>query len=176
MDYMKEAFEVLSKGIIISTGSQKYHNIANFLSVDENFEALKSVVDKIGYYLVGESGYFYLSKKGLLSREDVNYFVDRHKKTIVAISVLKQIFPVLSVNSVIKQSKFIVEYDKRGDELLRDKLLYLSSSEDIKTEVEELFSILQKSFVLEQNQRGDRDSYKVLSALSYYLKIVDSAF
>jgi len=55
---IKDVFEVLSKGVIISTNSKKYENFAKFLSIEENFEELDKAVAKLGFYLVGENGYF----------------------------------------------------------------------------------------------------------------------
>ncbi len=172
----KEAYEVLSKGIIVSLNSQKYLKISNFLNIDDNFEEFDDILEKIGYRLVGENGYFYIVKISKLERSEVESFVNTHKKTIVSISILKQIFPLISVGDTIKQTLFTNEITKKDDELIFEKFNFLFGKLDLKSYIEEFFKLLEKSFVIEKISSKNKDSYRVLNALSYYIKLVESAF
>jgi len=174
MGSLSSAFEVLSKGIIISSNSRKYQDIALFLLEEENFHQLEEIVEKLGFKLIGRSGYFYLSKLNS-SREEVERFVKNHKRTIIAIAILKNIYPLLSAGMVVKQTDFTTQLRKREDEELERKLLLLTSQKDLKSGIEEFFKILEKNFVLEKNFSSDRDSFKVLSSINYYLTLVELA-
>ena len=174
MEQLKTAFSILSKGIIISQNSQKYHDIANFLNIDDNFDMLYKLLHQLGFELVGENGYFYLAKEERLTAEESEYFVSKHKKTIVAISILKQIIPLTAPNDILKQSEFMVEFLKRKDDLLLKKIDYLFGETDTKTMIEEFFKLLDKAFVIERIDTKDKDSYKVMHSINYYVKIVES--
>jgi hypothetical protein len=81
-DIRAEAFDVLSKGIVVSLNSDRYFEIANFLNIDENFEIFDGTVSAIGYRLIGENGYFYLSKNKRLDGHEIDSFISAHKKSI----------------------------------------------------------------------------------------------
>jgi hypothetical protein len=165
-----EVFNILLKGIIISINSAKYHKLANYLNVDENFEHFNDVLNQIGYEVIGENGYFYLIKKERLSNDEVENFINFHKKTIVAISILKQIYPLISANDTITITDFIGEFNKKINSNIQDKLNFLFN-EDRKTQIEELFKLFEKNFVFE---KIDKNSYKVLNSINYFIKIVES--
>ena len=107
-----QIFDILLKGAIISINSDKYHEMANYLNIDENFEAFNETINEIGYKVVGENGYFYLSKNERLENSEVENFVAFHKKTIVAIAILKQIYPLIASGDIISFTDFIVEFEK----------------------------------------------------------------
>ncbi len=176
MEMMIKSFEVLMKGIIVSISSSKYREIAHFLSIEEHFEELDDTVQKIGYRLIGENGYYYLAKMGRLDKEEITNFVSSHKRIIVAISIIKQIYPLISPNDTIKQTSFTIEFNKKEDETLLDKMKWLFGDIDRKKEIEELFKLLEKNYILEKFDINDKDSYRVLNAVNYYVKIVESAF
>ena len=168
-----QIFDTLSKGVIISINSDKYHDMANYLSIDENFEAFNETINEIGYKVVGENGYFYLSKNEKLENSEVENFIAFHKKTIVAISILKQIYPLIASADIISFTDFIVEFEKKLNPDIEDKLNYLFSS-DKKTQIEELFKLLEKNFIIEKVSQKDKTSYKVLNSINYFVKIVES--
>jgi len=168
-----QIFDTLSKGIIISINSDKYHDMANYLSIDENFEAFNEIINEIGYKVVGENGYFYLSKNERLENNEVENFIAFHKKTIVAIAVLKQIYPLIASGDIISFTNFIVEFEKKLNPDIEDKLNYLFNS-DKKTQIEELFKLLEKNFIIEKVSLKDKNSYKVLNSINYFVKIVES--
>ena len=157
-----QIFDTLSKGVIISINSDKYHDMANYLSIDENFEAFNETINEIGYKVFGENGYFYLSKNEKLENSEVENFIAFHKKTIVAIAILKQIYPLIASGDVISFTDFIVEFEKKLNPDIEDKLNYLFSS-DKKTQIEELFKLLEKNFIIEKISQKDKNSYKVLN-------------
>ena len=173
---MKEAFAVLSKGIVVSINSQKYHDVANFLNVDENFEAFDETVNRLGFRLEGENGYFYLVKEERLSGDELEQFVNTHKKIIVAIALLKQIFPLIGVGETLTQTGFTAELLKKEDETIDRMLRFIGSGSDTKTLIEEFFKTLLKHDIIERVAAEDKDRYKVLNSYNYYVKIVESAF
>ena len=81
-----EVFKVLSKGIMVSINSQKYLGEAKFLMIDENFDELSGILKKLGFTLVGENGYFYISKKEKLNDTEVHAFINTHKNIFIAIA------------------------------------------------------------------------------------------
>jgi hypothetical protein len=168
-----QIFGILSKGVIISINSDKYHEMANYLSIDENFEAFNETINEIGYRVVGENGYFYLSKNEKLENSEVENFISFHKKTIVAIAILKQIYPLIASGDIISFTDFIVEFEKKSNSDIEDKLNYLFSS-DKKTQIEEFFKLLEKNFIIEKISQKDKNSYKVLNSINYFIKIVES--
>ena len=168
-----QIFDTLSKGIIISINSDKYHDMANFLNIDENFELFNETINEIGYKIVGENGYFYLSKNEKLENMEVENFIAFHKKTIVAISILKQIYPLITSGDNMSFTDFIVEFEKKLNSDVEDKLNFLFSS-DKKTQIEELFKLLEKNFIIEKVSHKDKNSYKVLNSINYFVKIVES--
>ena len=56
-------FSILSQGKIISMNSKEYEEYAYFLANDNSFEEMDELVRKIGYNLIRENGYFFMSKK-----------------------------------------------------------------------------------------------------------------
>ncbi len=174
MEQLKEAFEILSKGVILSQNSKKYSEVVNFLAIDENFEKLSSLVSQLGFELIGENGYFYFVKESTMTPTEVQLFVESHKKVIVAIAILKQIIPLLSPNDTIKITDFTAELTKRVDESLEQKLYFLFGELDTKTKIEEFFKLLEKRAILERVNAKDKDSFRVMQSINYYLKIVES--
>jgi hypothetical protein len=168
-----EIFDTLSKGIIISINSDKYHEMANFLNIDENFEIFNETINEIGYTIVGENGYFYLSKNKKLENIEIENFISFHKKTIVAISILKQIYPLITSGDSIVFTNFIVDFEKKLNSDIEDKLNFLFS-DDRKTQIEELFKLLEKNFIIEEVSKKDKNSYKVLNSINYFIKMVES--
>jgi hypothetical protein len=83
-------FDILSKGIIISTNSSKFKDEAMWLMDDENFNSLNATLNKLGLYLVGESGYFYMSKD--LKSDEFDKFFNEHKALFLGIAVLIMVF------------------------------------------------------------------------------------
>jgi hypothetical protein len=171
---LDEVFKVLSKGVIISINSQKYLDIANFLMIDENFEELSKILKKLGFTLNGENGYFYISKKELMSEGELSSFLNNHKNILISIAILKQLFPYLERGSILKQTDFIVHYKQKEDELLRQKFEYIFKTKDLKDVVEKFFDLLEKSYILEKKESDSKDDYLVLSSIEYYTKIVQS--
>ena len=164
---IREVFEILSKGIIVSTNSKKYEKAARFLSIDENFEEFDKSVAKIGFYLVGENGYFYLSKP--LKRDEEEKFFNSHKDVILAIALLKKLFVHLEASHRIKKSDFIVRIKSKLNEV-EDIIKALFKTTDIMEVNDKLFNLLEKNSVLE-NISGEE--YTVLNSVYYYLDIVE---
>jgi hypothetical protein len=165
---IKDVFEVLSKGYIISNNSKKFENYARFLSDDENFDELNRIVNKLGFYLVGENGYYYLSKP--LSLEESDKFFNSHKDVILAIALVKRLFIHLDVSHKIKQSDFIIRYKDKEDSV-KDIAKALFKSEDVMEIKDKLFNLLERNFVFE---RLTTDEYFVLNSFNYYVDIVES--
>ena len=159
-------FDVLSKGIIISLNSSKYKNEAMYLLDEDNFNSFNALLNRIGFYLVGENGYFYLSKE--LKADEEEKFFNAHKNVILAIAQLKKVFVHLDKGHKIKKSEFIKRFDSKKDEKI---IKYLFNSDDLMEITEKLFNMLERNYVIEAK---NKDEYLVLNAIDYYLDIVDS--
>lgn len=178
MDIAK-AFEVLSQGKIVSANSYQYSELSNMLLSDSYFDELNEVVNKIGYRLISQSGYFYISKKGKLNTQEQQAFISRNSDLIVAIAFLRQLYPRLDRGSVISFIDTVTNYGntKINDSSIQEKLKYFSwikNKEDEKVMLEQLFKHLEDKSIIEQIQENNTDKYKVLDAMNYYLSIVDS--
>jgi hypothetical protein len=159
-------FDVLSKGIIVSTNSSKYKEIASYLLDGENFNNFNSIISKLGFYLVGENGYFYLSKE--LSSTEEEKFFNSHKQVILAVAQLKKVFVHLDKGHKIKKSEFIKRFDSKKDEKI---IKALFDTDDLMEITDKLFNLLERNFVLEAKSS---DEYIVLNSINYYLDIVNS--
>ena len=173
-DIKAEVFEVLSKGIVVSLNSDRYFEIANFLNIDENFEIFDEIVSAIGYQLIGENGYFYLSKNRRLDSSEIDSFITTHKKTIIAISILKEIYPLISAGDVISFVEFVKDIHTKESDLIKQKMQFLFDDMDEKSASEEFFKLLERNFILERINSKDKNSYKVLNSIGYFVNIVES--
>ncbi|KIM12748.1 MAG: hypothetical protein KU37_02410 [Sulfuricurvum sp. PC08-66] len=171
---LEEVFKLLSKGVLVSINSQKYIDEANFLMIEENFEELGQLVRKIGFELVGENGYFYMAKREKMNDAELQAFFNNHKNMILCIAILKQLFPYVQRGTLLKQSDFIVQLKQKEDGLLEQKFAYLFKTTDPMEGVERFFELLEKGHILEKRDSDTKDTYVVLSALEYYIKIVQS--
>ncbi len=159
-------FEILSKGVIISSNSSKFIKEATWLMEDENFNSLNKTLNRLGLYLVGENGYFYLSKD--LKSDEEDKFFNAHKQLILAIAQLKKVFVHLDKGHKIKKSEFIKRFEAKKD----DKIIKaLFDTEDLMEITDKLFNMLEKNYVIESKSK---DEYLVLNAINYYLDIVDA--
>ena len=159
-------FEILSKGVIISSNSSKFIKEATWLMEDENFNSLNKTLNRLGLYLVGENGYFYLSKD--LKSDEEDKFFNSHKQLILAIAQFKKVFVHLDKGHKIKKSEFIKRFEAKKD----DKIIKaLFDTEDLMEITDKLFNMLEKNYVIESKSK---DEYLVLNAINYYLDIVDA--
>lgn len=178
MDIAK-VFEVLSQGKIISSNSYEYSELSNMLLNDSFFSELDEVVNKIGYRLIGESGYFYIAKKGKLTATEQQAFINRHRDMIVAIAFLRHLYPRLDRGNIISFIDTITNYAnaKKDDSSVKDRLIYfswMSDRDDERMMIEQLFKHLENNNIIEKMQTTNTDKYKILDAINYYLSIVDS--
>jgi hypothetical protein len=173
-DIRAEAFDVLSKGIVVSLNSDRYFEIANFLNIDENFEIFDGTVSAIGYRLIGENGYFYLSKNKRLDGHEIDSFISAHKKSIIAISILKEIYPLISAGDTLLFVEFIKDIHGKESDLIRQKMIFLFDDMDEKSASEEFFKLLERHFILERINSKDKNNYKVLNSIGYFVNIVES--
>jgi hypothetical protein len=159
-------FDVLSKGIIISTNSSKFKQEAAWLMEEDNFLEFNELLSKLGFYLVGENGYFYLSKELKIDEEEK--FFNAHKALILAIAQLKKVFVHLDRGHKIKKSEFIKRFEvKKDDEIIKA----LFNTDDLIEITDKLFNLLERNYVLESKSK---DEYLVLNSIMYYLDIVDA--
>jgi hypothetical protein len=178
MDIAK-AFDILSQGVIVSSNSSQYSELANMLLSDSFFNEVNEVINKIGFRLISESGYFYISKKAKLNTQEQQAFITRNRDLIVAISFLRQLYPRLDRGNVISFIDAVTNYGntKINDSSIQDKLKYFSwlkNKEDEKGMLEQLFKHLEDKNIIERVQENNTDKYKVLDSINYYLSIVDS--
>jgi len=157
-------FNILSKGVIISTNSSKYKDEAMYLLDEDNFNSFNTLLNRLGFYLVGENGYFYLSKD--LKSDEEERFFNTHKNIILAIAQLKKVFVHLDKGYKIKKSEFIKRFDSKKDEKI---IKTLFNSDDVMEITDRLFNMLEKNFVIEAKSK---DEFLVLNAIDYYLDIV----
>ncbi len=160
-------FEILSKGVIISTNSNRFIKEATWLMEDDNFNSLNNTLNKIGLYLIGENGYFYLSKD--LKSDEEDRFFNSHKQLILAIAQLKKVFVHLDKGHKIKKSEFIKRFEVKKDEKI---IKALFDTDDLMEITDKLFNLLEKNFVIEGKNK--KDEYLVLNSIRYYLDIVDA--
>jgi len=158
-------FDILSKGVIISTNSSKFKDEAMWLMDDENFNSLNATLNKLGLYLVGENGYFYMSKD--LKSDEFDKFFNYHKALILAIAQLKKVFVHLDKGHKIKKSEFIKRFESKKDEKI---IKALFNTDDLIEITDKLFNLLERNFVIEAKSK---DEYLVLNSINYYLDIVD---
>ena len=135
-------FEILSKGIIISTNSSKYKDEAMYLLDEDNFNSFNALLNRLGFYLVGENGYFYLSKD--LKSDEEEKFFNVHKNIILAIAQLKKVFVHLDKGHKIKKSEFIKRFDSKKDEKI---IKYLFNTDDLMEITDKLFNLLERNYV-----------------------------
>jgi hypothetical protein len=160
-------FEILSKGVIISTNSSKFQKEASWLMDDDNFNSLNKILNKLGMYLVGENGYFYLSKD--LKSDEEEKFFNSHKALILAIAQLKKVFVHLDKGHKIKKSEFIKRFESKKDEKI---IKALFDTDDLIEITDKLFNMLERFYVIESKSK--KDEYIVLNSINYYLDIVDA--
>ena len=168
------AFRVMSKGVIVSRNSAKHGEIATFLLNDENYITFENVLHHLGYELNGEDGYFYLSKSETLSSDEIEQFVQGHKEVFMLISILKQLLPHARSGGVIKYTEFVAQFEEKRNEQLDKKWRYIFKDSDLKHSTEKFFERLQKEFIVEPIDKKDKDSYRVLNSLEYYLSFLES--
>lgn len=168
-----EVFKVLSKGVMVSLKSKKYLDVADFLLIDENFDELSILLDKIGFKLNGENGYFYISKKETMTEAELHSFLQNHKNILVAVAILKQVLPYIDKGNTLKQTEFTYQYMQKDTINLEQKFEYIFGTRDLKDVVERFFELLEKAFVLERKDKDNKDEYMVLSSIEYYLNIVE---
>lgn len=178
MDIAK-AFEILSQGKIISANSSEYVELVNMLLIDSFFNELKELLDTIGYRLIGEDGYFYLAKKSKLSNSEQQIFIQKNRELIIAISLLRQLYPRLDKGGIISFLQTVTEYTniKKENESIKDKLSYFSwikNKDDEKEMFEQFFKYLEDRNIIEKENINNTDKYKVLNSISYYISIVES--
>lgn len=167
-------FKVMMKGVMISRNSQKYGEIATFLLNEENYIRYEEVLQTLGYELNGENGYFFLSKSEALSSEELEQFVRSHKEVFMLIAILKQLMPYARSGSTIRYTEFISLFEQKRDEKMDEKWHYLFGGGDLKSSSEKFFERLQKEYIIEQIDRKDSDSYRVLNSIDYYLSLLES--
>lgn len=178
MDIAK-AFDILSQGKIVSSNSAQYSELANMLLNDNFFNELDELISKIGYRLIGEGGYFYISKKAKLNATEQLSFINRHRDIIIAIAFLRELYPRLDRGNVISFLDTAVNYanTKIENPSIRERLVYFSwikNKDDEKSMLEQLFKHLEDKNIIEKVQENNSDKFKILDAVNYYLAIVDS--
>ncbi|KIM08093.1 MAG: hypothetical protein KU29_05420 [Sulfurovum sp. FS06-10] len=171
-------FSILSQGRIISMNSKEYEEYAYFLANDTNFEEMDEIVRKIGYNLVRENGYFYMSKKDQMDSKERALFAKEHKDIILAVAIIRTLHSRKDRGASISFIETAAEYEahKRNDSTIIDKIKRLSSTKNYKNEkvmLEQMFYLLEKGNVLEKISTGNDNDYKILDAVDYYINIVD---
>jgi len=171
-------FSVLSQGKIISMNSKEYEEYALFLANDNEFEEMDELVRKIGYNLIRENGYFFMSKKAQMDSKERALFAKEHKDIILAVAIVRSLHPRKDRGASISFIETAAEYDayKRNDSSILEKIKRLSPTKNYENEkvmLEQLFSLLEKANVIEKIYSGNNNDYKILDAIEYYLTIVD---
>lgn len=171
-------FDILSQGKIISSNSKKYSEYTRHLMDEEVFDEFYDAASTLGYILHGEGGYFYLSKKGQMNKDEMEAYITKHKDAILAISILRQLRPQLDRGSFIVYTDLIHEYkmQEKEDKSIMNRLNMLVSGKgniDLKSAFDTLFDRLKKFDLIERMGDNDQDKYKVLDAIDYYIKIIE---
>jgi hypothetical protein len=149
------------------------------LLTDNFFNELKDVLDLLGYRLIGEDGYYYISQKTKLTSTQQQTFIQKNKEIIIAISFLRQLYPRLEKGGVIYFLNTVGEYlnVKKENISIKEKLVYLfgiKNQEDEKLMLEQLFKYLEDKNIIEKENDNNTDKYKILNSISYYISIVES--
>ncbi len=171
-------FEILSQGKIISSNSKKYSEYTRHLMDEEIFDEFYDAASTLGYILHGEGGYYYLSKKGQMNKDEMEAYITKHKDAILAISILRQLRPQLDRGSFIVYTDLIHEYkmQEKEDRSITNRLNMLVSGKgniDLKSAFDALFDRLKKFDLIERMGDNDQDKYKILDAIDYYIKIIE---
>jgi len=171
-------FEILSHGKIISSNSKKYSEYTRYLMDEDIFDEFYEAVSTLGYNLHGEGGYFYLSKKGQMKKDEIEAYISKHKDAILAISILRQLHPQLDRGSSIVYTDLISEYKmhEKEDSSIKnrlDMLVFGKGNLDLKSAFDALFDQLKKFDLIESIDDNDQDKYKVLDAINYYIRIIE---
>lgn len=178
MDIAK-AFEVLSQGKIISSNSAKNSEVANMLLAEPFFDEVNELVNKIGYKLIGENGYFYMAKKGRLTVAEQQLYINKNRDLIVAVAFLRRLYPRLDRGDIFSFVDAAANYanTKNEDSSIRDHLVHfpwVKNKDNEKGMLEQLFKHLEDRGVLEKPYENNTDQYKVLDAINYYISLVES--
>ena len=178
MDIAK-AFEILSQGKIVSSNSSEYTQLAHMLLTESFYSELSELLKQIGYRLVGENGYFYIAKEGKMNATEQQLFISRHQDIILYIAFLRYIYPRIDRGSILSLTETIAEYSniKSKDSSIQERLVQFSSiknREDEFSMLEHLFKYLEDKNIFEKVAVDNKDKYKVLDAINYYISIVDS--
>ncbi len=171
-------FEVLSQGKIISSNSKKYSEHTRFLMNEEVFDEFYDAASTLGYILHGEGGYFYLSKKGQMGKDEMESYITKHKDAILAISILRQLHPQIDRGGFIVYTDLIHEYkmqEKEDDSIANRLNIFVSKKDnvDLRSAFDALFDKLRKFDLIERVGDHNQDKYKVLDAIDYYIKIIE---
>jgi len=177
MDIAK-VFELLSQGEIISKNSKAHQEYSKFLLNDSDFDEANEAFRKIGYILIGQNGYFYLSKKSNMTSTDSNRFIQKHKDIIMSIAILRTLFQRLDIGSEISFLETVVEYEahKKNDSTIKNKIMwlsYLKNKEDEKSMLEQMFKNLEKHSIIEKVNINNENNYILLNAIDYYISIIE---
>lgn len=175
---IEKVFSVLSQGKIISMNSREFEEYAYFLADENHFDEMDEIVRKIGYNLIGENGYFYMSKKEQMDSKERIAFAKDHKDIILAIAIIRLLHPRKDRGASISFIETAAEYEayKRNDSTILEKLRRLSPIKNYENEkimLEQMFSLLEKANVIEKTSFGNDNDYKILDAIEYYISIVD---
>ncbi len=171
-------FEILSQGKIISSNSKKYGEYAQYLMDEEIFDEFYDASYTLGYILHAQGGYFYLSKKGHMNKDEMEAYIRKHKDAILAISILRELRPQIDRGSFIVYTDLIHEYKmhEKEDISISNRLNMLVSGKgnvDLKSAFDALFDRLRKFDLIERVGDHNQDKYKVLDAIDYYIKIIE---
>lgn len=167
-----DIYEVLSSGKMISKNSSEYGHYWSMLYNPEDLKKFSDAVSVLGFNLISENGYIYLSKKVPMKEKEIEDYINKHKKIIVAVSVLRQIEQSIDVSEFLIVQNFFMSMQEYIDDdpTIKERLNFISEKEDEYYQVEELFDLLARNKVIERLHSENK--YRILAALDYYINLV----
>lgn len=171
--FLKEIFDLLSKGNFISANSKVYRHRQLFNQIEEHFEEMFDYFGAIGFTLEAGNNYYYFSK------EEANYILERKIETFYKYIDILAFFAdfdnsfgegyQFSMTDIEQKSKVDTNLQQQLFEVTRD----ISENSSYYERVSHLVRKMTKEGFFECEDEERRD-YRVLSAYNYLQNIVKS--
>ena len=172
-------FQKLAKGNFICSGSDDTEDKKLFAELDAHFETLAALFMHLGYELIQEQGFYYMSKTG--DTGNITAKIDAAQRLIFYLDVLKTHNNYIGPGSLISSHDLTVS--ERQNPLLAQKIERLKrfeqgkkkNEEESKKPISAMLERLYKDGYLElQSSNQDERRYKVLDSFRYLEKLVTS--
>jgi hypothetical protein len=168
----QKIFQKLMRGHIISLNSLKDKEYTNYLLNEENSKELNDALEIIGFKIINEDRYFFLTKL-YMTESEKEEFLQHHKRKLLAILFLKKVITDLRPSREISKDEFVknlkIDQNRKLIKMLFDNIGNNFSAIDV---ANKLFNLLAKQeHILEKHK--NKDEYKILDSINYYFDIIE---